>query len=92
MAEVQVNSCDGDYGMQDGCLVWENALVDESNSTGTLEIVTNDPDIYPIEISFSSQKLFCELELRGVVTCADEQPVRFASDQVLHTDTYIVEG
>ena len=96
-APPQVNSCDGDYQLnsQSACLVWQNELVDESNRNGSMEFVLSnvDPDgIYPIEVHFSSQRLFCQIGVGGVVGCADNQPVRYAARSVLQTETYVVEG
>ena len=96
-APPQVNSCDGDYQLnsQSACLIWQNELVDDSNRNGSMEFVLSnvDPDgIYPIEVHFSSQKLFCQIGVGGVVGCADNQPVRYAARSMLQTDTYVVEG
>jgi hypothetical protein len=91
----QVNSCDGDYELdhRNQCLVWQNELVDDSNRNGSMEFVLSNVDpegIYPIEVEFASQRLFCEIAVAGVVSCEDNQPVRYSCRSLLQTENYEV--
>merc|ERR1719263_1694072 len=91
----QVNSCDGDYQLdhRNQCLVWQNELVDDTNRSGSMEFVLSNVDpegIYPIEVEFASQNLFCQIGVAGVVSCADNQPVRYAARSFLQTENYEV--
>ena len=93
----QVNSCDGDYQLdpRNQCLIWQNELVDDSNRSGSMEFVLSNVDpegIYPIEVEFGSSNLFCQIGVAGVVSCGDNQPVRYAVRSMLQTDSYIVEA
>lgn len=90
-----VNSCDGDYQFdgKHSCLVWMNELIDDANREGSMEFVLSntDPDsIYPIEVSFTSNNLFCNLDVKAVVTCAEESPVKYDLTSQLSTEEYQV--
>merc|ERR1719263_2203276 len=86
-----VNSCDGEWRLGNQCLVWQVELVDDSNRSGSMEFVLSNVDsdgIYPIEVEFTSPNLFVDLSVAGVVSCADEQPVRYALRSSLASQQY----
>lgn len=61
-----------------GTLCWHQDVVDSNNSTGSLEFAVPGVDtdtFFPIRLSFSSQTMFCPLEVTDVLSNADKSPV-----------------
>ena len=91
-----VNSCDGDYrvDLRRGVLVWTVDLIDNSNRSGSMEMVVpncNDADaFFPIDVSFASQQLMCEIAIDSVFRVQDGSPVRYAKRSALLVDSYQV--
>jgi len=97
--EPVVNSCDGDYTVdpRGECLIWSNEIVDDDNRSGSMEVVfpgLGDAEaIYPIEVSFQSNKLFCNVAVQSVTSCQDEsQNVRYGLQTMLLAEDYQVVG
>ena len=91
-----VNSCDGDYRVDTrrGVLMWTVDLIDNSNRSGSMEVVVpncTDPDaFFPIDVTFSSQNLMCDISVDQVFRVNDGSPVRYAKRNALIVDSYQV--
>ncbi len=75
-------------------LIWEIPLVDESNSSGTMEftIAQKSADaFFPIQVEFSSSQLFCELEVGSVRTADGKSPILYGLTKSMSTEEYIIE-
>ncbi|WIA16825.1 hypothetical protein OEZ85_013762 [Tetradesmus obliquus] len=91
----QVNQVDGDwrYDSRRGALLWSIDLIDNTNRSGSMEFVVPacDPDaLYPIEVSFSSSKTFCDIAIEGVSSTQTGQPVKFGQKRGMSTAGYHV--
>ena len=68
MAAPIIKQCEGDYTYEKykNCLIWRLGLIDQSNSTGSLEFsVSGHPgDFFPINVSFISHKPYCDIQVR----------------------------
>jgi len=74
-------------------LVWEIALIDASNSAGTLEFniaQKNGDAFFPINVSFSSPRLYCAVEVTGVKG-SDDRAIQFGITKNLATESYVIE-
>jgi hypothetical protein len=90
-----VSQCDGDWRFDPraSALVWTIDLIDDSNRSGSLEFVVpaTEPDtFYPIDVSFSSARTLCEIEVEGVVAAASGEPVKYGLSRQLSTAGYQV--
>lgn len=77
-------------------LVWEIPLVDASNSTGTLEFniqsKNSSPDaFFPIDVEFSSNELFCDIDVATVKTADGKSPILYGITKSMSTEGYIIE-
>ena len=77
-------------------LIWEVPLVDSSNSTGTLEFnihsKNSSPDaFFPIEVEFSSNEMFCDLDVATVKTADGKSPILYGLTKSMSTEGYIIE-
>jgi hypothetical protein len=87
--------CDGEwrYDPRAGALLWTIDLIDDTNRSGSLEFVvpSTDPNaFYPIEVSFSTNKTMCDIEVETVGNLSSGEPVRFGSSRRLATAGYQV--
>lgn len=88
-----IKQIDGDYQYEKykNCLIWRLALVDQSNATGSLEFSVSGHahDFFPVNISFSSNKSYCDIQAVGVTQAENSAlPVKFSSEVLLSTDKY----
>jgi len=91
-----VHDCEGDYSYdKKGCLEWRLPLVDASNKTGTLEFTANGgtpDDIFPVSVSFTSPKAYCDISVSEVVATDDEGalggPIKFSKEMSVYSDKY----
>ncbi|PRP76234.1 coatomer subunit delta-like [Planoprotostelium fungivorum] len=82
-----------DYDQKKGLLHWHIPLIDDSNSTGTLEfsVVGNaSTSFLPVEVNFRSNSVFSNLTVEGVVN-EDNQPVPFSQETGLSVDSYNIK-
>ena len=89
-------SVDGAYRVnsQTNELLWEMQLIDQSNSTGSLEFnipQKNADAFFPIVVQFSSQKLFCDVNVLNVFNIEGVGPIQYALSKTMSTDEYIIE-
>lgn len=88
-------SADGSYKHNASAqeLLWEINLIDQSNSTGSLEfnIAQRNADaFFPIEVQFSSQQLFCNVQVSSVRSATDNSPIQYGLSKGMSTEEYTV--
>lgn len=90
---LNVLQCDGSYTHSHGVLEWSLPLVDKSNPNGTLEFsASGDPDsYYPVNVSFTLNRPFCDMKVRGVSHSGTGQPVPYTTDCTVLTEQYSIE-
>lgn len=86
---------DGDwrYDARRRVLLWTIDLIDDSNRSGSLELVVPavDPEaLYPIEVSFSSPATIADIAVEAVVASDGGAPVKYGSRRGLSTASYQV--
>lgn len=75
-------------------LIWELQMIDQSNSTGSLEfsIAQKDTDaFFPITVEFSSQSLFVDVEVSGVTSVGSGGPLQYGFSKGMSSDEYFIE-
>ena len=87
---------DGAYQQEasDQTLIWQLALVDHSNATGTLEFTIQNSALdafFPITIEFTAKQLFYDIAVNAVKLTDDESTyVNFSLTKALAADNYVV--
>eukprot|EP00752_Nemacystus_decipiens_P006372 g5744.t1 len=94
-AVPEIAAIDGSHRhlSQEGTLLWTMDLLDQSNSTGSLEfnIASRDPEaFFPITVTFASTQLFCNVQVAGVVNTENESPIQYGYTASLTADSYTV--
>ncbi|KAK2077639.1 hypothetical protein QBZ16_004485 [Prototheca wickerhamii] len=92
----QINQIDGDwrFDQRRSQLIWTIELIDASNANGALEFVTPAADAgayFPVEVSFTAKKTFCNISVEGVESVLDGSPIKYAAQALLATEEYVVE-
>ncbi len=87
--------CDGEwrFDSRNSVLVWTIDLVDDSNRSGSMEFAVGAVDadsFYPIEVSFSSDRTFCDLTIDSVVNTQRGGAAKYGSRRLLSTSEYLV--
>eukprot|EP01041_Mallomonas_annulata_P000721 gene721-1391_t len=75
-------------------LIWEIDLIDKSNSSGSLEfniMQRNSDAFFPITVQFSSQQLFCNIEVTGVKQIDGGGPIQYGITKGMATEEYTIE-
>eukprot|EP00603_Paraphysomonas_imperforata_P000799 CAMPEP_0114422556 /NCGR_PEP_ID=MMETSP0103-20121206/5672_1 /TAXON_ID=37642 ORGANISM="Paraphysomonas imperforata, Strain PA2" /NCGR_SAMPLE_ID=MMETSP0103 /ASSEMBLY_ACC=CAM_ASM_000201 /LENGTH=521 /DNA_ID=CAMNT_0001591147 /DNA_START=49 /DNA_END=1614 /DNA_ORIENTATION=+ len=93
---VNIVSMDGSYKhhSSQGELEWQLPLVDSSNASGSLEftIAQKDTDaFFPISVGFSSQQLFCGIEVLKVASADGANPIQYGISQLMSAEEYTIE-
>jgi len=80
------------YDNRKSKIIWQVAVIDESNSSGSLEfnIAGNPDDFFPITVEFYSNKLMCDVSIPSVSLAGSESPVKFTQEQSLLAEKYEV--
>lgn len=76
-----------------GTLIWSIDLIDDTNRSGAMEFVvpaTDAEHFYPIELSFSSNKTFCDIAVAGVEHTQKSAPVKYSYNKSMSTAEYQV--
>ena len=86
---------DGDwrYDSRRGVVLWTIDMIDDANRSGAMEFVTPSSDsdsFFPIDITFSATKTFCDVEIQAVEQTQTQVPVKFSSTRLLQTVQYQV--
>eukprot|EP01018_Ginkgo_biloba_P034583 Gb_08194 [translate_table: standard] len=90
-----VNQVDGDwrYDSRRSVLEWSILLIDNSNSSGSMEFVVPKADpsaFFPIDVRFTAARTFCDIKVASVVPVKGGPPPKFAYRTQLVTDNYQV--
>eukprot|EP00798_Chlamydomonas_sp_ICE-L_P008070 gene8070-1312_t len=90
-----VNQIDGDwrYDSKRSVLLWTIELIDDTNRSGSMEFVlpaTDSESFYPVEVSFTSTKTFCDVHVDTVTNTNSEAPVKFSYKKFMGTSEYQV--
>ena len=74
-------------------LVWEIDLIDNSNTSGSLEFSISQKDVdafFPVNVSFQSNELFCDLDVGSVTTIADNKAIPYGIEKTMSSEEYII--
>ncbi|KAH9533560.1 hypothetical protein CY35_18G059000 [Sphagnum magellanicum] len=90
-----VNQVDGEwrYDSRRSIMEWSIVLIDNTNRNGSMEFVVPGADpsaFFPININFSSNKIFCDLKVGTVMQVQGGNSVKFAKRTQLVVDSYQV--
>mmetsp|Transcript_2809 Transcript_2809/g.5784 ORF Transcript_2809/g.5784 Transcript_2809/m.5784 type:complete len:358 (+) Transcript_2809:42-1115(+) len=93
----KVISVDGLYKHDStaGTMVWHNAVVDDNNASGSLEFNVEgaSSDFFPIHVQFTSDKLFGNIDINGVVgDHGNGGDVKFEMRKNLVPESYVCGG
>jgi len=72
-------------------LLWKIALIDESNSSGNMEFnvpATPNSFFFPLNISFTAQKTFCDIQVLSVVQEENGQEIAYSQPTELQVENY----
>ena len=88
-------SADGSYkhNASTGELLWEINLIDQSNPTGSLEfnIAQKNADaFFPIVVQFTSQQLFCNVQVGSVRSAGDNTPIQYGLSKSMSAEDYTI--
>ncbi|KAL3906822.1 MAG: hypothetical protein SGPRY_010404 [Prymnesium sp.] len=82
------------YSRREGMLQWSVPIVDQSNSSATMEFsvsaVSSADVIFPISVNFSSRKTMCELEVNDVLSVDDNSSIPYSASTLLSIESYII--
>ncbi|KAJ3017719.1 Coatomer subunit delta [Thoreauomyces humboldtii] len=93
-APPTVGDVEGEYEIDRArkFIQWQLPIVDQSNKSGVLEFSAQGDDagaFFPIRVSFTSSKTFCNIAVRDI-TAVDGTPTVFSQETVLLTEDYSV--
>lgn len=90
-----VKHIDGDYKFDKlkNILIWQIANIDKTNSNGSIEFSVSGGghvnDFFPINVNFSSQKSYCDLQIAQVCHISDlSQAVKHSLETNFTVDQY----
>lgn len=72
---------------------WNIQLIDDSNRSGSMEFTvpaTDTDGFFPIDVHFSSNKTFCDIEVAAITRTTDGAPVKFSEKTMMLVDSYTV--
>jgi hypothetical protein len=78
-----------------GELAWEIDVIDQSNSSGSLEFSIqqrNSDAFFPINVNFSSQQLYCKLDVASVKSLTSDAAIMYGISKGMSTDEYVIGG
>uniref|UniRef100_A0A0M3JW36 Coatomer subunit delta n=1 Tax=Anisakis simplex TaxID=6269 RepID=A0A0M3JW36_ANISI len=90
-----VSECEGSYEhiKSKSLLVWTIAVIDETNKNGTLEFTTDNGQpnhFFPVNMRFSSDDLYCNIEVESVQKMDSDEPVEYSKETRLITEKFEV--
>jgi len=91
-----VHECEGDYSHdKKGFLNWRLPLIDAANKTGSMEftVASGTPDdVFPVKVSFTSPKTYCDIAVSEVVATEDDGasggPLKFSKEVSVFAEKY----
>ena len=80
------------YSRRENALIWTIPMIDESNASASVEFsVVAAPDaLFPIQVSFSSPKTICEIDVPDVLSAEDGASFPFAKTAMLSVEQYSI--
>ncbi len=82
------------YDSRRSALLWTIELIDDTNRSGSMEFVTSVADadaFYPVEVSFTSNKTFCDIAIGAVEHTQRDGLVKYSMKKALETAEYVVQ-
>lgn len=79
-----------EFDVKKHVLIWKLDLIEESNSTGSMEFTINNADksaFFPITVSFISRDTFCDLNVEEILD-HEENQVQFSQVKELRPNDY----
>lgn len=94
-SQPTVSQCDGEfvYNARTQSVEWQLALIDESNSQGSLEFSTAAVDansFFPVNVTFSSKHTYAPITVGQVALAATGENVEFGHDVSLVPETFSI--
>lgn len=94
-SQPTVSQCDGEfvYNQRTQSVEWRLAMIDESNSQGSLEFSTAAVDansFFPINVTFSSKYTYAPITVSQVALVASGENVEYGHDVSLVPDTFSI--
>jgi hypothetical protein len=90
----KVVSVDGQYKHdgQSGCLIWYNAIIDDSNSSGSLEFTVDggSSEFFPINIQYTARPI-CPIVVQGCRGAGDGAEVKYEITERSSPENYTCE-
>jgi len=88
-----VGDCDGEshYDTHKRQLQWSLPFIDATNKSGSLEFTMHGghpDDFFPVQVSFSSRKPYCNIQILEVKQLSDDQPEKYSSDVAFYVEKY----
>lgn len=87
-----VGEVDGEYHYdhKHSVLEWQLPVIDTSNKSGSMEfsIAGHPGDFFPVSVTFSSRKSYCDLKITEVTSVDDEKPVKFSQEVGFFVEKY----
>jgi hypothetical protein len=74
-------------------LLWEVNLIDQSNSTGSLEFTIqqrNSDAFFPISVQFSSKQLYCNVDVSSVKALNGGAPIMYGLTKAMSSEEYTI--
>jgi len=92
----EIVSVDGgvSHNVNGGELTWSIPIIDRSNSSGSLEfnIAQKSANIFfPISVNFTSQTLFCDVEIDNISSAETQAPIMYGSSKIMTSEDYTIE-
>lgn len=94
-AVPSILNIDGNYkhNSSAGELLWEIDLIDKTNASGSMEFTLqqrNSNAFFPISVQFSSQKLYCSLDVVSVNSGSAGAPTVYGLTKSLSSEAYVI--
>ncbi|XP_064115845.1 coatomer subunit delta-like [Macrobrachium nipponense] len=90
-----INDCEGEheYDRAHCALVWRIPIIDKTAPTAAMDFTARGvPDnFFPVRVSFSSTRPYCDLKVLGVVSTSDGAPITFSQETQLKTNVYEID-
>lgn len=88
-----VGDCDGDnhYDTHKKQLQWCLPFIDATNKSGSLEFTMNGghpDDFFPVNVSFTSRKPYCDIQVTEVKQLSDDQAEKYSSEVAFYVEKY----
>lgn len=85
-----VSECDGEYTVEKRGLIWQLPVIDQSNTSGSMEFSAagNPDDFFPVQVSFYSKKSYAGLKVLECSDVASGAPVKHSTETAFIAERY----